>query len=167
MVGTSARAERYTVQEAATRLGIKERAVRRRIATGTLEAERNGKRWWVILPASASVFPAQRAETQSALNDTVLDRQERKDAAFAAPETEGVSVSDFLRALKEKDERIEVLSVRLGYVQAELDQAREQMKLLQAPKDEPADEVAGQRSMRQEPDNRSFWQRLKDRAYGR
>lgn len=47
--GTSSGTVRYSVPQAARRLGISERAVRKRIAAGTLHAERAGGRWWVWL----------------------------------------------------------------------------------------------------------------------
>ncbi len=41
---------RYSVPEAARALGISERAVRKRIDAGTLEAEKDGRAWSVLLP---------------------------------------------------------------------------------------------------------------------
>ncbi len=41
---------RYSVPEAARALGISERAVRKRIDAGTLEAEKDGRSWSVFLP---------------------------------------------------------------------------------------------------------------------
>lgn len=41
------RTDRYSVAEAAALLTISERAVRKRIAAGTLHAERIGGRWWI------------------------------------------------------------------------------------------------------------------------
>ncbi len=41
---------RYSVPEAARALGISERAVRKRIDAGTLEAEKDGRSWSVLLP---------------------------------------------------------------------------------------------------------------------
>ncbi|MDP9471015.1 MAG: hypothetical protein M3Q71_10165 [Chloroflexota bacterium] len=41
---------RYSVPEAARALGISERAVRKRIDAGTLQAEKDGRAWSVLLP---------------------------------------------------------------------------------------------------------------------
>lgn len=43
--------EAYTLQEAAERLGVSERTVRRQITSGTVQAERDGRFWRVLLPA--------------------------------------------------------------------------------------------------------------------
>jgi hypothetical protein len=45
------------VADAATRLGISERAVRKRIAAGSLEGRTDGRRWWVALPAEPDAEP--------------------------------------------------------------------------------------------------------------
>jgi len=42
---------RYSVPEAARAIGISERAVRKRIDAGTIQAERVGRAWSVVLPA--------------------------------------------------------------------------------------------------------------------
>ena len=50
---------RHTVPEVARLLGISERGVRDRIARGTLQAEREGTRWMVLLPTERHATPAE------------------------------------------------------------------------------------------------------------
>jgi len=50
---------RHTVPEVARLLGISERGVRDRIARGTLQAEREGTRWMVLLPAERPTTPPE------------------------------------------------------------------------------------------------------------
>lgn len=55
--GTNSGTQRYTVPQVARLLGISERAVRKRIDTGTLAAERDGRRWLVCLVAEPEPEP--------------------------------------------------------------------------------------------------------------
>jgi len=48
---------RYSVPEAARALGISERAVRKRITAGTLDAEKEGVAWSVFLPVGIRTDP--------------------------------------------------------------------------------------------------------------
>ena len=48
---------RYSVPEAARALGISERAVRKRITAGTLDAEKDGTAWAVFLPTGTRAEP--------------------------------------------------------------------------------------------------------------
>jgi len=50
---------RHTVPEVARLLGISERGVRDRITRGTLQAEREGTRWMVLLPAERLASPPE------------------------------------------------------------------------------------------------------------
>jgi hypothetical protein len=62
--------QRYPVPAAAARLGISERAVRGRIARGTLTAERHGRRaWLVLLPLESS--KAEGEEREEDLTETI------------------------------------------------------------------------------------------------
>jgi len=51
------RGTRYSVPEVARALGISERAVRKRITAGTLDAEKDGAAWAVFLPAGTRAEP--------------------------------------------------------------------------------------------------------------
>lgn len=48
---------RYSVPEVARALGISERAVRKRITAGTLDAEKDGAAWAVFLPVGTGAAP--------------------------------------------------------------------------------------------------------------
>lgn len=56
--GTPAGTARYSVPEVARVLGISERAVRKRITVGTLDAHKEGNAWVVLLPATTEAVPA-------------------------------------------------------------------------------------------------------------
>lgn len=56
--GTRRGTARYSVPEAARALGISERAVRKRITAGTLDAEKDGTAWAVFLPVGTRAEPA-------------------------------------------------------------------------------------------------------------
>jgi hypothetical protein len=49
---------RYSVPQVARVLGISERAVRKRITAGTLDAHKEGSAWVVLLPATSEAVPA-------------------------------------------------------------------------------------------------------------
>ncbi len=60
-IGTERGTVRYSVPEVARALGISERAVRKRITAGTLEAHKEGNAWVVLLPATMEAVPAAPA----------------------------------------------------------------------------------------------------------
>ncbi|MBA2598006.1 MAG: helix-turn-helix domain-containing protein [Chloroflexia bacterium] len=59
--GTPGGTARYSVPEVARVLGISERAVRKRITTGTLNAHKEGNAWVVLLPSTTEAVPAAPA----------------------------------------------------------------------------------------------------------
>lgn len=60
-IGTERGTARYSVPETARLLGISERAVRKRITAGTLEAHKEGNAWVVLLPSTTEAVPAAPA----------------------------------------------------------------------------------------------------------
>jgi len=59
--GTPAGTARYSVPEVARVLGISERAVRKRITAGTLDAHKEGNAWVVLLSSTTGAVPAAPA----------------------------------------------------------------------------------------------------------
>jgi excisionase family DNA binding protein len=71
------RPERMTVHDAARRLGISEDAVRMRVKRGTLEAEREGGRLYVVLDTEPTPEPTDRTDLLIAeLQDRVRSLEE-------------------------------------------------------------------------------------------
>ena len=56
---------RYSVPEVARLLGISERAVRKRITAGSLDAHKEGSAWVVLLPATTEAAPAALAAPEA------------------------------------------------------------------------------------------------------
>jgi excisionase family DNA binding protein len=80
-----------TVHEAARHLGISEDAVRMRVKRGTLEAEREGRRLYVLLTDEPTTEPTDRTdELVNELHDRIryLERQveEERTARYRADE---------------------------------------------------------------------------------
>jgi len=86
--------ERLTTQEAAHRLGISPATVRRKIATGELQAEKEarpqGIRWWVLLDSAHAVLVGSAPRVTSAHGareslgfalETIADLRKRLDEA--------------------------------------------------------------------------------------
>jgi hypothetical protein len=59
--GTEAGTTRYSVPQVARVLGISERAVRKRLTAGTLDAHEEGNAWVVLLPPTTGAVPAASA----------------------------------------------------------------------------------------------------------
>ena len=92
--------EYITVAEAARKLGISDRAVRQWIASGKLEAERNGRSWRI--PASA-----------------IQNGSESEDSPRVIPQMQ--SEIDYLRSdLAEKNRQIESQADQIISLQADL-----------------------------------------------
>ena len=60
-IGTERGTVRYSVPEVARVLGISERAVRKQITAGTLDAHKEGSAWVELLPATPGAVPAAPA----------------------------------------------------------------------------------------------------------
>lgn len=106
-----------TVSAAALALGIKERAVRKRIAAGTLSGVRQGTRWLVQLPPTS---PGTGAGTGSV---PPIGTRHQHDA-----------LEDALRAAQRHGEE---LAGQLGYWQGRYQEAQATINLLTAAKTDP------------------------------
>lgn len=116
-------------------------------------------------PPSSSLLPWW---TDSACTDWVcIGSSTSRGALKPAAREETAAIAELLKYVREKDQTMMELSGQLGFVQVQLSAAEEQIRLLQAPKDEPVEETTGQESVHKAQERRSFWQRVKDRAYGR
>lgn len=117
--GTRRGTARYSVPEAARALGISERAVRKRITAGALDAEKAGTAWAVFLPAGTRAEP-EAVPAAPAAPDTVPGT-----AAGAAPggtdlrplaeliERQGEEIRQLASAASLWQERARVLEGRL------------------------------------------------------
>ena len=117
--------QRVEIGEAARRLGITTDGVRKRLKRGQL---RGGKtedgRWFVLFEAESS---------------PVLDTESDLDNE---PAPSSMIVDRLLDKLNERDRRIEALererfelAGRLGYFQAQVEEARERIRMLEAPRE--------------------------------
>ena len=95
---------RYPVPRAARVLGISKRAVRKRIETGKLTAERDGARWLVILPAEPP------GGTDTADRGTRAEPIEAAYRVDGAPASALVPLADVFDQLQAYTDRIERLS---------------------------------------------------------
>jgi excisionase family DNA binding protein len=87
-----------TIIEAAERLGVSENAVRKRIRRGSIEARKDGDRWFVTVEPSATVEANEQTSefSQRDQRDQVVDLLEREN--------------EFLRGqIEAKDRLIELL----------------------------------------------------------
>ncbi len=139
-----------TVPAAAQALGIKERAVRKRITAGTLEAVRDGARWLVYLPAPDG--------TESGTHvGTIGTQQEQPTAPIgtgaASPAAAIGSVTVPLSYLQERDRQILELAGQVAYLQRVVQEKDGQIRLLQAPPPEAVTAAP-------ETARRPFWRRL-------
>jgi excisionase family DNA binding protein len=137
--------ERYSVVEAASLLGISERAVRKRIQAGTLPAERVDGRWRVAL---ARVGPAPKAQTGettagpgTSRRATRNNQPERLHAAARAREagSSGTAnsvpaehASELLRMVADLQRRNLELAGQVGFLQARLATTQEQLLLAES-----------------------------------
>jgi len=116
--GTPAGTARYSVPEVARVLGISERAVRKRITAGTLDAHKEGNAWVVLLSSTTGAVPAAPA------------------APGAVPErgTEGgtVDVAPLAELLADVTRRNEELAAAAALWQYRAMQAEERLAQLEA-----------------------------------
>ncbi len=99
--------KRYTVTEAATRLGITESAVRGRINRGTLEAEREGGTVYVRLSGKQSADSQREAGDYSGEHNALTSALEaRIDSLERQLEAERSSSAELRRLLAAALERI-------------------------------------------------------------
>ncbi len=164
--GTSGGTVRYSVPQAARYLGISERAVRKRIQTGSLAAERDGRQWIVFLPAVPDAVPggtgsgtdAEPAEpieagyrvTPAELEQAIARTGERYVADIAAL-YDRVEAS-YREIIDAKDQTIAELRRRADDAEHERDQLRRELehRELSSDSDNPASELRGLFKLRRE-----------------
>lgn len=178
---------RHTVPEVARLLGISERGVRDKIARGQLRAEKEGKRWIVLLPAEAppeatttdAVVGGSRCGSGAVVDAVVTPAQieraiertgqryvtdmaalyDRVSTELGAVYAGQLAAKD--QALTAKDETIAELRRRAEHAEAE----RDRLAAAQAAQDAPGSpERASDTNPRPEP-SAGVWARLR-RAFG-
>jgi excisionase family DNA binding protein len=125
-----------SLQEAAERLGVSERTVQRRIAKGTVQAYKTdtprGQVWRVIL--DSPVVPHDSTQNGAAVvHDSISVTHDSTPPATPAPDLD--RLVDLVDRLTRDNQQ---LAGQLGFVQAKLQAAEEQIRLLSVPKDAPA-----------------------------
>ncbi len=134
--------EKVDIKTAAQRLGITQEGVRKRIQRGLLKAEKLDNRWLVALPA--------QLEEDSNLHGTGLERV----------------VQSFLEKLERAHRENLEIAGRVGFLQAKLQDAEEEIRMLRAPAQpsgpEPANHPTpsenGADSSSQKVSPRPWWQ---------
>lgn len=129
-VGTA----RYSVPQAARRLGISERAVRKRIEADSLLAVREGRSWVVILeePASGTSTAAPPVPAAPAASRAVIDEDVAEPAALDAARTAGVDLTPLVNLVAELAKRNAELTEAATIWQVRARQLEEQVKQLTA-----------------------------------
>ena len=121
----------FTVKEAAARLGVSERTIRRRIKDRVIDAQQvptpHGYEWRVYLDTDAVQVDTPSTRHASKLNGTPV-----QPAGTPAPEL--MKALDLIDRLQRDNQQ---LAGQVGFLQAKLQDAEEQIKLLMAPQDEP------------------------------
>ncbi len=133
---------RYSVPEAARSLGISERAVRKRIDAGTLEAVKDGRAWSVLLPTlTGTARPAVPAAPVTVVAEPGTGTGPELSAPPAVPEAAPASVD--LAPLAELIERqtaeIQRLTEAATTWQMRAGILEQQLKQLTAGDDTPTD----------------------------
>jgi excisionase family DNA binding protein len=164
-----------SVAEAAQALGVGEKTIRRRIQRGELPAVRmerpQGHEWRVMLDP-VTTRTNGRANGVVQRGDQVVDQMDRDRVENADQVTTALRLAETLAdqlahereqataRLAERDRRIAdleqerfQLAGQLGFYQAQLETAREQIKLLEAPKTPSGPEVPPPQAPR-----RAWWQ---------
>jgi excisionase family DNA binding protein len=164
-----------SVAEAAQALGVGEKTIRRRIQRGELSAVRverpQGHEWRVMLdPVTTRTNGHANGIVQH--GDQVVDRVDQHRTGTVDQVTAALRLAETLAdqlahereqataQLAERDRRITdleqerfQLAGQLGFYQAQLESAREQIKLLEAPKTSSGPEVPSSPASR-----RAWWQ---------
>ncbi len=144
-----------SLSEAAARLSVSERTVLRRIQKGTLPAYKvhtpHGPAWRITLDSTPDT--AEDAGRVTPVNADVTG-----DTPPPAPEI--LKVLEMLEAERTRNDRLQQensqLYAQLGFVQAKLQDAEKQIRLLSAPKEEP--EPAPKE--RELPQRQPWWRRF-------
>ncbi len=122
----------FTVKDAAARLGVSERTIRRRIKDRVIDAQQvptaQGYEWRVYLDT-----PAVQVDTPSTRHAGKVGGTPVQPAGTPAPEL--MKALEMVDRLQRENQQ---LAGQLGFVQAKLQDAEEQIRLLMAPQDAPA-----------------------------
>ena len=155
-VGEHVAEETMSLVDASEHLGLATSTLRRWIKNGRLEATRiarpqGGYEWQVPRKALASTRSAH-VRKRPGRADGVSMRSSHPGVAQSLnghPGEQSLGIAELAAlvrerdaAMREKDEKVTQLAGQVGFLQAQLQQAQEQVKLLQAP---PDDEPAPQR----------------------
>ena len=117
---------------AASRLGVSESTIRRRVKAGTLphiQVEQGHRVIWRI--------PAHAIPDTSATPPGVNDTSPGTNGVTAMPGLTPPDVTRLLDLVERQQEKLEQFSGQVGFLQAQVQERDQQIKLLQAPPDEP------------------------------
>ena len=117
---------------AASRLGVSESTIRRRVKAGTLphiQVEQGRRVIWRI--------PAHAIPDTSATPPGVNDTSGGTNGVTATPGLTPPAVARLLDLVERQQEQVAQLSGQVGFLQAQVQERDTQIKLLQAPPDEP------------------------------
>lgn len=116
---------RYSVPEAARALGISERAVRKRITVGTLDAYKEGTAWVVSLPATTWAVSTEPLAVVAVPEDGT-------GAVLSGTGTASVDLSPLVAHIERKDEEIQRLRDAAAGWQFRALRAEERLSQLEA-----------------------------------
>ncbi len=152
--------DKVDIKTAAQRLGITQEGVRKRIQRGLLKAEKVDNRWLVALPT-------QVEEVQDKLESALymVGAQLEEGSNLHGTELERV-VQTFLEKLERAHRENLELAGRVGFLQAKLQDAEEEIRMLRAPAQPPEPEMANHPTPRedrsdsasQKVSSRPWWQ---------
>ncbi len=127
-----------SVDEAAEKLGLSVRAVQKRLKKGTLRGRKQktdrGERWLIEVRELDASQDANPLDDGSFVREQ--DANQRNDNPFAAPESRADQLPEASKSeerddlIKEMQSKIEALTWRNGYLESQLENHREQLKLL-------------------------------------
>ena len=152
-----------SLQEAAERLGVSERTIQRRIQKGMLHAYKadtpRGLVWRVILDGTPVTHDSKQ-NGAAVVHDSVPVTHDSTPPA--APNPELLKALDLAEQLRRDNaalvQRNEQLAGQLGFIQAKLQDAEEQIRLLMAPQDARPAVPTPQDAPT--PGKRAWWRRL-------
>jgi hypothetical protein len=149
-----------SVQQAAARCGVAERTVRRWITSGRLQSD-TGPRGALIAPGNLEPFLRRVGHVHEKVRTATAAETDSPDAVPGGPDATS-DMSEALRLIEKLQQQNMELAGRVGYYQAQLDQARDTIKMLEAPRAE-APVISSKREEKDsaEPERRSLWQRLR------
>lgn len=139
--------EWMTIAEAAKRLGVSADRVRRRLKAGEFEARqvasRYGPTWEIHLgDLTQPDSPSPRVTPTVAPRVTNIPRVAPTLAPDELPDDEGTATVELVRLVRHQQDQLTQLAGQVGFLQAQLQQAQETIKFLQAPPTDTADDEA-------------------------